>query len=146
MEQAVNDFIQYKNLALIGLSKTKGKFGNYACKELISQGYNVYAVHPTEKEIEGIPCSKDLASIKDKVEGVFVSVSKKNIPLILRDISSAGIKNVWLQQGSESNEAIEEAKKLGLNLISKKCILMYAEPVRSFHKFHRFLTDIFTRN
>lgn len=146
MEQAVSDFICCKNLALIGVSKTKGKFGNYAYKELTSRGYNVYAVHPTEKEIDGILCSPDLASIKDKVEGVFVSVSKKNIPLILRDISSAGIKNVWLQQGSESNEAIEEAKKLGLNLISKKCILMYAEPVKSFHKFHRFLTDIFSRN
>ncbi|MDP1993912.1 MAG: CoA-binding protein [Ignavibacteria bacterium] len=146
MENAVSDFIKKKNLALIGLSKTKGKFGNYAYKELTSRGYNVYAVHPSGEEIDGIPCSKDLASIKDKVEGVFVSVSKKNIPLILQDISSVGLKNVWLQQGCESNEAIEEAEKLGLNLISKKCILMYAEPVKSFHKFHRFLSDVFTRN
>lgn len=146
MEQAVSDFICCKNLALIGVSKTKGKFGNYAYKELTSRGYNVYAVHPSEKEIEGILCSPNLLSIKEKVDGVFVSVSPQNIPSILQEISSAGLKNVWLQQGCESNEAFEEAKKLGLNLISKKCILMYAEPVRSFHKFHRFFANIFSRN
>lgn len=143
MENAVGEFIQCKNLALIGLSKTKGKFGNYAYKELTSRGYNVYAVHPTEKEIEGIPCSPTLSSIKDKVDGVFVSVSVEYIPSILNEISSTGLKNVWLQQGCESNEAIEEAKQLGLKLISKKCILMYAEPVKSFHKFHRMVANIF---
>ncbi|MFA6979187.1 MAG: CoA-binding protein [Ignavibacteriaceae bacterium] len=146
MEQAINDFIQCKNLALIGLSKTKGKFGNYAYKELTSRGYNVLAIHPTEKEIEGIPCSPDLSSIKDKVDGVFVSVTPKNIPSILNEISSAGLKNVWLQQGCESIEAIDQANKLGLNLVSKKCILMYAEPVKSFHKFHRFIANVFSRN
>lgn len=146
MEQAVNDFIQCKNLALLGLSKTKGKFGNYAYKELTSRGYHVFAVHPTEKEIEGIPCFPSLLSIKEKVGGVFVSVSPKNIPSILQEISSTGLKNVWLQQGCESLEAIDQANKLGLNLVSKKCILMYAEPVKSFHKFHRFFANIFSRN
>lgn len=146
MEPAVNDFIHCKNLALLGVSKTKGKFGNYAYKELTSRGYHVYAVNPTEKEIEGIPCFPNLSSIKEKVEGVFVSVSAKNILSILQEIASTGLKNVWLQQGSESLEAIDQAKKLGLNLVSKKCILMYAEPVKSFHKFHRFFANIFSRN
>ncbi len=146
MKHAVNDFIQCKNLALLGVSKTKGKFGNYVYKELTSRGYDVYAVHPTENEIDGIPCFPNISSLKEKVEGVFVSISPKNIPSILQEISSTGIKNVWLQQGCESLEAIDQAKKLGLNLVSKKCILMYAEPVKSFHKFHRFLENIFSRN
>lgn len=146
MEQSVNAFIQCKNLALIGLSKTKGKFGNYAYKELTARGYNVLAVHPTEKEIDGIPCSPNLASIKERVDGVFVSVAPKNIPSILNEISSAGLKNVWLQQGCESPGAINHAYNLGLNLVAKNCILMYAKPVKSFHRFHRFLANAFSRN
>ncbi len=146
MEQAVSVFIQCKNLALIGVSKTKGKFGNYAYKELTLLGYKVFAVHPTEKEIEGIPCSPNLSSIKEKVDGVFVSASSKYIPSILNEISSAGLKNVWLQQGCESPEAIDRANKLRLNLVAKKCILMYAEPVKSFHKFHRIITKLFKRD
>ncbi|MDP3149640.1 MAG: CoA-binding protein [Ignavibacteria bacterium] len=143
MEQAISDFIKNKNLALIGVSKTKGKFGNYAYKELTSRGYTVLAIHPTEKEIEGIPCSPNLSSIKNKVDGVFVSVASKHIPSIINEISSVGLKNVWLQQGCESKEIIAEAEKLGLNLVSKKCILMYAEPVKSIHKFHRIIANIF---
>lgn len=146
MEQAIRDFISQKNIALIGLSRKKNKFGNSAYKELKLRGYNVYAIHPSETEIDGIPCFPDLASVKEKVEGVFVSVSRQNILPILYDISSLGLKNVWLQQGCETAEIISEAKKLKLNLVAKKCILMYAEPVKSFHKFHRFVSDIFTRS
>lgn len=34
-------------------------------------------------------------------------------------------------------ELVALGKQLGLNLLHGKCILMYAEPVRSFHKWHR---------
>jgi hypothetical protein len=32
---------------------------------------------------------------------------------------------------------VELGKQLGLNMVSGKCIMMYAEPVRSIHKWHR---------
>lgn len=145
MEQTIRDFISQKNIALIGLSRKKNKFGNIAYKTLTSLGYNIYAIHPREKEIDVIACFPNLASVKEKVEGVFVSVSPKNIQSILHEISSVGLKNVWLQRGCESAGIIEEANKLKLNIVTKKCILMYAEPVKSLHKFHRFVSDIFTR-
>jgi len=143
MDKGINDFISKKNIALLGMSRQKSKFGNYVYKELTSRGYNIYPVHPTENEIDGAQCYPNIGSIKDKVDGVFISVSPKNIPSILQEISSAGIINVWLQQGCESLEAIDQANKLGLNLVSKKCILMYAEPVKSIHKFHRMVANIF---
>jgi len=146
MDTEVRNFIEKKNIAVIGLSKKKNKFGNAAFKELKSRGYNVHAVHPGETEIDGIPCSPNIASIKDKVESVFISVSPIHIPAMLQEISSAGIKHVWLQQGCESPEAINEAQKLNLSLVTKKCILMYAEPVKSIHKFHRVIADFFRLN
>ncbi|NCQ16847.1 MAG: CoA-binding protein [Ignavibacteria bacterium] len=146
MKQAIQDFIKHKKIALIGLSHKKNKFGNYAYKELTARGYSLYPIHPTEKEIDGIRCYPNFPSINEKIDGVFVSVSGGKIIPILREIASAGIRNVWLQQGCESPESIEEAKGLGINLVSKKCILMYAEPVKSFHKFHRVISNLFTRS
>jgi predicted CoA-binding protein len=53
------------------------------------------------------------------------------------------MRNIWLQQGSESPEVLKLARELGLSPISGKCILMYAPPVGSFHKFHHFFARLF---
>jgi predicted CoA-binding protein len=145
MEQLIQDFVSHKTIGLIGLSRQKNKFGNYAYKELTSRGFSVYPIHPSEKEVDGILCYPSLAAIKEKLNVVVVSVSGRKIIQILNEVSSAGIKNVWLQQGCESSEIIEEANRLGLSIVTKKCILMYAEPVRSIHKFHRMVSNIFNR-
>jgi len=76
------------------------------------------------------------------VDGVLVSVPPQKAKTVLQDASAAGIKNVWLQQGSESGEVLSLARQLELNVISGKCILMYAPPVRSFHGFHRFVMKL----
>jgi predicted CoA-binding protein len=62
---------------------------------------------------------------------------------VLLQAAASNIQNVWLQQGAESPAALKTGKELGLSLVSGKCILMYAEPVQSFHKFHRVVAKIF---
>ena len=52
---------------------------------------------------------------------------------------SQGITHIWMQPGSESAAAIAEAAKAGITVISGECILMFLEPVESFHAFHRFV-------
>lgn len=141
MNNVIQEFISLKNIAIVGFSRYERKFGNYVFKELNKKGYNVFAVNSTEKEINSIQCYSNLMQLKDKVEGVFISVSPSKVPDILYEASAMGIKYIWLQQGAESDEAIHLAEKLGLKLISKKCILMYAQPVKSFHKFHRTINS-----
>jgi predicted CoA-binding protein len=52
------------------------------------------------------------------------------------------LRNVWLQQGAETPELIALGRELGLDLVSGKCILMYAPPVRSFHWLHRAVVKL----
>lgn len=136
MEQAIQDFISSKRIAIIGCSSKGQKFGNSAYKELKQRGYQVFAVHRSVKEIEGDKCFPSLASLRGEVDSVLISVSPKHVELVLDDAASTGIKNVWIQQGAESAQVIETANRLGLNFVAKKCILMYAPPVKSIHKFH----------
>ncbi len=143
MNQAIEDFVSKKRIAVVGFSKSGRKFGNSAYKELSQRGYEVYAVHPSGEEISGVKCFPDLTGLKDKIDGVFISVSKNQVVPILKEANSIGLKNIWLQQGSESDEALNTVKDLKLNVVSKKCILMYAEPVNSIHKFHRSIAKIF---
>jgi predicted CoA-binding protein len=40
----------------------------------------------------------------------------------------AGITKVWMQQGSQSDAAIEYCQQNGIEVVSKRCIMMFAEP------------------
>ncbi len=143
MEQAVIDFMQGKRLAVVGLSHDERKFCNTIYKELKARGYQVYAVSPNLKEYAGDPCYPNLAAVKDKVDGAVICIRPEKCTEVIQEASQVGLRNVWLQQGAESPEAIQAGKDLGLNLISQKCILMYAQPVRGFHGFHRGFVKLF---
>ncbi len=51
MDQAIQDFIKCKRIAIAGVSREGTKFGNTALTELAARGYQVFAVHPEAKEI-----------------------------------------------------------------------------------------------
>ncbi|MFN2150830.1 MAG: CoA-binding protein [Anaerolineales bacterium] len=139
MDQSIQNFVSKKKIAIVGASRDCNKFGNSAAKELQARGYEVFYVHPEVNEIEGQPAYPNLEAIKDKVESVWISVSAEHGEAVLRDAAAAGLKNVWLQQGASNPELVELGKELNLELVAGKCILMYAEPVGSFHKFHQVI-------
>lgn len=143
MDQAVQDFINCKRIAVVGASRNKNKFGNAAYKELKERGYQVFAVNPSAQEINGDACYPNLMSLKDQVDGVLVTVPAQQGIKVLQEAKEAGIHNVWVQQQAESPELLKVGKELELNLVSGKCILMYAPPVRSFHKWHRGFVKLF---
>jgi predicted CoA-binding protein len=58
---------------------------------------------------------------------------------VVRDAVDAGIRHLWIQQGCQSAGALALARQKGLSLVSWECILMFAEPVGSFHRFHRWV-------
>ena len=142
MDSLIEKFVQGKRLVIIGLSRGGKKFGNIAYKELKARGYSLYAIHPQAQEIEGVPCYPNLAALPGQVDGVLVSVPPQKAKAVLQEVAATGIKNVWLQQGSESGEVLAQAKQLGLNVVSGKCILMYAPPVRGAHGLHRFVMKL----
>jgi predicted CoA-binding protein len=139
MDQAKQDFINCKRIAVVGISRSDAKFGNMTYKELKSRGYEVIPVHHEMETFDGDRCYKQVSDISPKVEGVFINVTPGRVLEILQDTAGAGVKKIWLQQGSESAAAIELGKVLGMSLATHGCILMYAEPVKSFHSFHRWV-------
>jgi predicted CoA-binding protein len=143
MDQAIQDFVNGKRIAVVGVSRDEKKFGNTAFTELAARGYQVFAVHPTAQEVAGARCYPNLAALRGQVDGALVIVSPQQAVSVLREAAAIGLKNVWLQQGAESPEALALARDLGLNLVARKCVLMYAPPVRSFHAWHRVFAKLF---
>ncbi len=137
MDTRIQDFVDGKRIALVGASRSPNKFGNAAFKELKGRGYEVLLIHPEARELEGAPCYPNLAALPEHVDGLLLSVPPDQSEKLLREAAALGIHNVWLQQGAETPEALALGQELGLNVVSGKCILMYAPPVRSFHWWHR---------
>lgn len=143
MNQAIQDFIDGKRIALVGASRSEKKFGNMAYKELKQRGYQVFAINPSANEIDGDPCYPNLAALPGKVDGIVITVPPEQGMVALREAAQEGIHNVWVQQQADSPELLAAGRELGLNLVSGKCILMYAQPVRSFHGWHRAFVKLF---
>ena len=143
MNPLIDDFISSKRIAVVGMSRSGKKFGNMASKELRAKGYEIFPVHPEAHEIDGLACYPDLKSLGGKVEAVWISVPPAKVPAVLEEAAQIGLKNIWLQQGAWSNEVQETIDQLKLPVVSRKCILMYAPPVKSVHKFHRTIVGLF---
>ncbi len=133
----IDDFLAQRKLALVGVSRRAGKFGNMIYKELSAKGYQVFPVHPEAKENNGMHCWPSLQSLPERVGGLIIVVRPEQTEKVVRDAVAAGIERVWMQQGSQSDEAISFCRENGVSVIHNECILMFAEPAGWIHRFHR---------
>ena len=136
---AVSDFISQKKLAIVGVSRKKSKFGNWALKELRAKGYRLFPVHPEAESIEGERCYHSLGELPEPVGGVLVVVPPAQTEQVVRDAVAARIHRVWMQQGAESPAAIKFCEENGIHVVHGECILMFAEPAVWFHRAHRWV-------
>lgn len=138
----IDDFLSQRSLAIVGVSRQGNKFGNSAFKELRTKGYALSLVHPSGEVIEGQQSYPSLKDLPQQVGGVLVSVPPAQAEKVVREAHEAGIKHIWLQQGAESQAAIQFCQENGMSVVYGKCILMFAQPVSFFHKPHRWVMQI----
>ena len=142
MNENIQNFISTKRVALVGASRQGSKFGNSVLKELTARGFEVLVVHPQAETIDGVRTYPNLAAVAGQTERVIVVVPPAQAEDVLREAAAAGIRQVWQQQGAQSPQTDALAQQLGLSLVSGKCILMYAPPVASVHKFHGLIMKL----
>jgi Predicted CoA-binding protein len=140
--ETIDNFLTEKKLAVAGVSRSGKKFGNSLVNELIKKGYTVFIIHPQADEIQGVKCYKTFGGMPERVGGVIVVVQPSETEKIVREAAAANIKKIWMQTGAESEEAIRYCGENGIEVVSKKCFLMYVEPVAGFHKFHRWVNKL----
>jgi hypothetical protein len=141
-KQNVEDFVSQKKIAVVGVSRSKGKFGNIIYSELKKKQYTVYGVNPNLEQIDGDKCYEKLNVLENKIDALVCVVPSKETELVVREAKEIGIKHIWMQQGSESDSAIEYCEQNNINVIYKECLLMFLEPTKSIHGFHKWLWKI----
>ncbi|MGB2867578.1 MAG: CoA-binding protein [Bacteroidota bacterium] len=140
--EAISEFLAQRTLAVVGVSRNHGKFGFMVYQALKARGYRVFPVNPHAETIMGEQAYKSLESLPQKVDGVLVVVSPLHAQQVVKEAFEAGIRRVWMQQGSESSGAVRYCGEKGMSVVYGKCILMFTEPVTSYHKLHRWVWKI----
>ncbi len=105
------------SIAIIGASTNPEKFGNKAVRAYLQQGWTIYPVNPKETTIEGLTVYKSVREIPGSVDEASIYLAPHLVPAVLQEIAAKGIKRVWLNPGTESDDAVERAEELGLEPI-----------------------------
>ena len=72
--KSIEDFLANHEVAVIGASDNKKKFGNIVLNKLKDNGYTVYPINPRLTEIDGIKCYPNIESLPETVKAaVFIT-------------------------------------------------------------------------
>ena len=141
-KQQITDFLAHDPIAAVGVSRNPKKFGYQVFKELRQKGLNLIPINPNTEEIDGVKTVASVSELSPDVQALYIVTGKANTLEVVRQAREKGIKHIWIQQTSDTPEALAELKGEDINLIYKQCILMHHEP-NSIHKFHRSIKGFF---
>ena len=130
-------FVAQKTLAVVGVSRTRG-FGNSLYRHLRRKGYRVFPVNSQTDTVEGERCFRRLDDLPEKVDGVVTVVPPAQTKNVVEDCSRLGIARVWMQQGSESDEAVALCRAKGIAEVHGACLLMHTGGGFP-HSLHRWI-------
>ena len=104
------------NIAVVGASSARHKFGNKCVRAYTEAGWNVYPIHPTETEIEGLPAYPEVARVPVELDRVSVYLRPELTLAFLPQLVDKGAGEVWFNPGSADARVLEKARDLGLEI------------------------------
>ena len=120
----IETFLKAPAFAVVGASADPSKYGHKCFACYLQKGRTAYAVNPRADRILGHSAYKDLASLPEKVESISIITPPAVTEQVMDEAIAAGVKNVWMQPGAESDAAIEKGRDAGLNVIGGNACLL----------------------
>lgn len=120
----IEAFLAGSSFGVAGASPDRSKYGNMVLRALMQGGYAPIPIHPREAEVEGLKAFSDLQrapTIKSLAIITPPAVTEK----LVKDAIAAGVQNLWMQPGAESDAAIDHARETGLMVVAGgPCLLV----------------------
>ncbi|ORC32727.1 CoA-binding protein [Marispirochaeta aestuarii] len=91
-------------VAILGASRNPERYSYKALNMLRNHGYKVVPVHPTLKEIEGVPVHNSLSEVKEKIHTLTLYVGPRHIGSEIDAIVKLNPGRVIFNPGTESEE------------------------------------------
>jgi uncharacterized protein len=116
------DFFSKDNVvAVVGASSDASKWGRKLYDKLKAEGFKVYPVNPNEKAIGKDKCYPDVQSIPKKPHLVITVTKPEITEKVVQDCIRKEVPMLWMQPGSESEEAKASCRKAGIHHRAHEC-------------------------
>jgi predicted CoA-binding protein len=128
----VEKVLQYRTVAIVGLSRSADKDSYKVAEFLKSKGYRIIPINPNAEEILG---EKAYSSLKDLPENLKASIEvvdifrkSEDVPPIVEEAVEirkkyGRLKAIWMQEGVVNKEAAQAAEDAGLIVIMDRCMM-----------------------
>ena len=140
--ESINLFLLQQPIAVVGVSRNKNKFGNTVYQTLKKKGIKLIPVNPHLTHFDGDKCFSSIETLPPDVKALFINTPPESTIKIVESACKKGIQHMWLQQGSTDDEVTKYLQGKDINYVADRCIMMFAEPVGSFHRIHKFFSKI----
>jgi len=144
--EMIQNFLSYKRIAMVGVSREPKHFSVVLFKELCRRGYEIVPVNPKAPSIEGRRCFARLQDIKPPVQAALLMTPAEATDTVVADCFAAGITHVWMHRaggkGAVSAKAVEFCKAKGMEVIPGECPFMFLPGAGGIHRFHGFIRKI----
>ena len=125
MTQRIKEFLEAAAFGVAGASAKRHKYGNKVLRCYLQNKCTVFPINPNENQIEGIDCVAHINELPDSVTSLSVITPPLVTEQIVAQAIARGIKNIWMQPGAESAEAIKLCEDAGINVIADgSCLLV----------------------
>ena len=123
----IKRFYQFKNIAVVGMSKNEEKPSHQVPKYLIEHGYNVIPINPTlTTEVLGRKPYPIIADVPEKIDVVDVFRKSEEVPAVIDDAINRkknDIQVIWMQLGIYNEEAEKRTKENGIDVVYNRCMM-----------------------
>ena len=125
ISERIDTFLSADAFGVVGASSKSHKYGNKVLRCYQQNQHTVVPVNPVEKEIEGLACVASVSDLPDHVSSISIITPPQVTEKVIELAIAKGIKNVWMQPGAESAQAVAACKVAGVNVISDgSCVLV----------------------
>ena len=116
-------WLEFKNWVVVGASTKPSRYGYKIVKALERAKYNVLPVSPKYSDIEGTKAYSSLSDIDGPIDVVNFVVNPSIGMKVLDECIIKGVKRIWLQPGTVSNELVNKAEANGIEVVDA-CVLV----------------------
>ncbi len=106
-----------KLVLVVGASADRRKYGNRAVRAYRAAGWRVLPVNPKAEPIEGLCTYASVAEAPGPADRATIYLPPEKSLEVLADLARSGVREVFLNPGSESSAVISRAEALGLQIV-----------------------------
>jgi predicted CoA-binding protein len=116
--------LKEKTIAVIGVSDNEEKFGYKIFRDLLNNGFKVFGVNIRGGEVLGNKIYKNLKEIGAVPDLVITVVPPAVTERIVEESNELGVREIWMQPGSESEIAVQKARHYKMSVTFNACFMV----------------------